>query len=294
MKNEISKYATVPEVLKNTPQWLLWRSEPRQKKKAKIPFTVTGHPYRPGESRGLASFEAALARLEQGGFDGLGFAFLASDPFTGIDLDWKDQPDTPKAALALVRRFASYAEWSPSGRGAHIIVRARLPEDARHRTTIHGISVEVYDNARYFTVTGAKLPQAPAGVTDAQAAIDRMYERLLRPAANAALPATIGRAPVDDDELLKRAFAASNGNLIRRLFNGDTHGYPSPSEADAALAALLAFYTGPDPNRLERLMWRSKLARPEKWASRRGGETWIRRTVEFAIKTQRRFWRRSA
>jgi putative DNA primase/helicase len=49
------------------------------------------------------------------------------------------------------------------------------------------------------------------------------------------------------DDLLERAFAAKNGDKLRRLFNGDTSGYDSGSEAALALCALLSFWTGPDP-----------------------------------------------
>ena len=294
MKSKLAKYGAVPVDLTDAAQWLVWRSVARKGKPAKVPFTAAGPPYRPGSERGLATFAEALARWERGGYDGLGFAFLANDPFVGIDLDWKHLPGegVPPVARAFVRRFGSYAELSPSGRGLHIIVRGRLPADARRRVDVMGVHVEVYDRDRYFTVTGERLPESAHSVTDAQGVLDAMYAKLLRrpprPSPNLHPPTNL-----DDDELLRRAFAARNGDRIRALYYGDTRGYPSRSEADAALAALLAFYTGPDPERLERLMWRSRLARPDKWNSKRAGQTWIQRTVRFAIKSQPRFYQGS-
>ena len=63
---------------------------------------------------------------------------------------------------------------------------------------------------------------------------------------------------------LERASAARNGDKFRRLFTaGDTSGYPSHSEADAALLCMLAYYTR-DPDQLLSLMRQSALARADK------------------------------
>ena len=51
--------------------------------------------------------------------------------------------------------------------------------------------------------------------------------------------------PVDnglsDSEVIQKALAASNGRRFSRLWNGDTSGYGSHSEADLALCGMLAF-----------------------------------------------------
>ena len=47
--------------------------------------------------------------------------------------------------------------------------------------------------------------------------------------------------------------AARNGADFDRLWHGDTAGYPSHSEADLALCYMLAFWTGRDPGRIDRL-----------------------------------------
>jgi len=62
-----------------------------------------------------------------------------------------------------------------------------------------------------------------------------------------------GLPSLSDAELLERMFAASNGNGVRRLWEGDTSGYASHSEAD--------------PERIDRLFRQSGLCR-EKWLSR--------------------------
>ena len=70
-----------------------------------------------------------------------------------------------------------------------------------------------------------------------------------------------------DDELLHRARAAANGAKFTSLFDhGDWkgQGYTSQSEADLALCAMLAFWTGPDPARVDALFRDSALYR-DKW-----------------------------
>lgn len=69
---------------------------------------------------------------------------------------------------------------------------------------------------------------------------------------------------IDDRELLDIMFAATNGDKARRLWGGDISGYPSASEADCALCEALAFFTGGDVGRIDRLFRQSGLYR-EKW-----------------------------
>jgi hypothetical protein len=64
--------------------------------------------------------------------------------------------------------------------------------------------------------------------------------------------------------VLARAFAAKNGDKVMALYRGDRTGYQSESEADQALLSALAFWTGPDPDQLDRLFRSSGLMR-DKW-----------------------------
>lgn len=72
---------------------------------------------------------------------------------------------------------------------------------------------------------------------------------------------------------------AENGAKFDRLWNGDTTEYASHSEADQALCNLLAFWTGGDPHRVERLFYESGLVR-DKWRDR---EDYRDRTIRKAI-----------
>ena len=86
---------------------------------------------------------------------------------------------------------------------------------------------------------------------------------------------------LDDQELLDRARAVRNGTEFSRLYDaGDWEGrYPSQSEADLALSCMLAFWTGRDAGRIDRLFRSSGLVRP-KWEERGDYRT---KTIDAAI-----------
>jgi hypothetical protein len=86
-----------------------------------------------------------------------------------------------------------------------------------------------------------------------------------RLAPNGSLSSPVG---LPDDDLIQIASHARNGEKFTRLWRGDTDGYPSHSEADAALMALLAFWTGRDEARMEALFSQSGLGQRDKWQSR--------------------------
>jgi primase-polymerase (primpol)-like protein len=96
--------------------------------------------------------------------------------------------------------------------------------------------------------------------------------------------ATAGPPPppnhdLDDDTLLERARSARNGDKFRRLYDeGNIDGYGSRSEADLALVGEIAFWTGPDPDRIDRLFRGSKLMR-DKWDR----DDYRERTIEKAL-----------
>ena len=72
-----------------------------------------------------------------------------------------------------------------------------------------------------------------------------------------------------DDDLLTWARNAKNGGKFTRLYDrGDASGYESASEADCVLLVLLAFWTGGDAARMQRLFDASALGKREKWTRR--------------------------
>lgn len=140
---------TIPKELTARSQWVVWRLEERDSKPTKVPYYTRDRKANPVDPATWLSFEAAWALYERGGFDGVGYVFSPDDPYCGVDLD-PELAETDRQTI--LQRFRSYTELSPSGQGQHIIVKATLSGGGRKRGPL-----EVYDRARYFTITGRRL-----------------------------------------------------------------------------------------------------------------------------------------
>ena len=160
---------SVPQAMRERPQWLLWRyrhfeGEPKPRK---VPHWASGRKRRGvqggvDDRRELVGFEPALAQLAQGRYDGLGFAFLPGDGLIGIDIDGAIDAETGEVSArcqAIIDACASYTEYSPSGRGVHIIV-----EGETKTFKDNSVGVEVFCGSQFFTVTGRRWPGAPEQV----------------------------------------------------------------------------------------------------------------------------------
>jgi hypothetical protein len=86
---------------------------------------------------------------------------------------------------------------------------------------------------------------------------------------------------LSDEQLLAIARSASNGEKFKLLESGQWEGdYPSQSEADLAYCNYLAFYTGGDAERMERLWRRSGLWRDK---SEHRPDNYVKPTIQKAI-----------
>jgi primase-polymerase (primpol)-like protein len=258
----VNRYA-IPSDLRARHQWVVWRREQREGKETKVPYRARAPELKASstDAHTWAPFEKAIAVLERGTADGIGFVFAEDDPFFGVDLDrCRDETgELNPAAAAIVDELDSYAEASPSGRGVHVIARGRL-EGGRCRRG----PVELYDRGRYFTITGSRLAGVPHSPMPRQRELDALRARLFPPPVWPSRPPGPRAVPESDQALLSRVFAAKNGPDVERLFHGDTRGYDSHSEADLALVSHLAFWTDGDPDRIDALFRASGLMR-EKW-----------------------------
>ncbi len=250
----------IPPELVEWEQWVVWRAEARDDRVTKV-------PYRPGAPQLRASVDdpTSWGTYHQArrvpGVDGIGFVFTAEDPYTGIDLDncISSSGMIHEAAAEIVKALGGYVEPSPSGRGLHIIVRAEHRGE-RHRTsdTPWGGVLEIYDRRRYFTISDRGVG-APS---DRQHELNRVVDELL-PATGKEVnrPGVRAAVALDDQELLDRMFASRRGADIRALYEGAGR---DPSAGDLALCNHLAFWFGPDPERIDRV-FRSSARMRNKW-----------------------------
>ncbi len=267
-------------------QWVLWRWEYREKW-TKPPRTVDGRLASSTDSSTWARFEDVATVYESGDFDGVGFVLEPALGFVGIDLDAVigDDGATHPEAQRIVREIGSYTEKSPSGRGLRIIARGALPDGWRN-TKKYPIRIEMYDTGRFLTITGHRL-ESPATIEERTAELAALHARVATVigSENNGRPSETPTIIPDDAELLDRARAARNGAKFSALWAGDTSAHGGDdSAADMALCSLLAFWTGRDTARMDRLFRQSGLMRA-KWDKRRGAtQTYGERTITAALR----------
>jgi putative DNA primase/helicase len=157
--------STIPDDLSERDQWVLWRKEERSGRTTKVPYQVGRRRASSTDPNTWTSFEAVSNEWlgAPDWYTGLGFVFSANDPFCGIDLDDSlDKMGNPKPwAQGIVERFSdTYIEISPSGAGLKIWVRGSVPANIGGAKVGDG-QIEIYDHARYFTVTALRFRRAP-------------------------------------------------------------------------------------------------------------------------------------
>lgn len=282
----------IPDELAERPQWICWRAEDRDGKTTKVPVDpTTGSFASTTDDRTWTTLEQALEYVVTGA-DGIGFVFTATDPLVGVDLDDCRDPETGKPlepAPSIIDQLDSFTEVSPSGTGYHVLLEGELP-DGRNR---HG-TLEMYDHARFFTVTADHVRGTPMSINERQEALEAVHEEFIVSEVSDGADTVEANPPVtesrqqslalEDEELLEKARYASNGEKFDRLWRGSTAGYDSQSEADMALCCLLAFWTGGDAARVDQLFRQSGLLR-DKWdeVHYSDGSTYGEKTVERAI-----------
>lgn len=163
-----TNFSAIPLELQELDQWVCWKLEERDGKPTKVPYQPNGRKAAANKPATWSTYDQVS---EADGFSGIGFVFSENDPYTGVDLDGcvADGALTEFAA-SVVRRLASYTEFSQSGRGIHIICRGELP------AAVKTDRIEMYDRGRFFVVTGAQPQGAHDTIEDAAAGLAELFK----------------------------------------------------------------------------------------------------------------------
>ncbi|MEY4951605.1 MAG: hypothetical protein RL299_29 [Pseudomonadota bacterium] len=191
----------IPQQLRDIPQWLVWRFVQKDpaKKPAKLPYYATTGQLRSGAQGGdddranLVDFETAMERAALSDYEGVGFAFLPGDGLIGIDLDGcfnTEDAERADRAAKIIRACASWAEYSPSGNGAHIIVRGQT-----ETFKSNALGIEVFCGSQFFTFTGRQLPGVPDAIADIDPGVLEKLRKTVRGSAPAPAPAAAYSPP---------------------------------------------------------------------------------------------------
>jgi RecA-family ATPase len=285
-----------PAELIALPQWVCWRYENRDGKPTKVPIDAKSNGRlrraKTNDPATWASHAEALAACERHPeLAGVGFCFAPDDGLTGIDLDHVIDPDTgelkPEATEILERFQGTYIEVSPSGTGLRLFCYGKPGRCGKNVGRVKWCEVYSHPSSRYLTVTGNHWSGSATAVTEQQEALNWLHGRFMVSTGQepvASKPGPSVALTLDDAALLDKARSAKNGAEFERLWSGDTSGHGGDdSAADLALCSLLAFWTGNDADRIDRLFRQSGLFRT-KWDSKRGeAGTYGQMTVDKAI-----------
>jgi putative DNA primase/helicase len=283
--------AAIPHELRELEQFLVWRwATTSAGKRTKQPVDPhTGDLASTTNPATWGSYEEAATAIETFDCPGIGFVFTRQDPYCGVDLDGCRGPQSGEIeewAKKIIGELDSYSEVSPSGAGVHIIAKGTLPPGGRKSGRF-----ECYDSGRFFTITGGRLEGTPYKIMERSEELRRLHRQVFGENERASNEHGEQRNGLSDHEIIARAMREANGGEFAKLWSGESNGHPSASEADLALCSQLAFWTGGEPEAMDRLFRQSGLFRP-KWDERHfaDGRTYGRATIEKALEGTRDFY----
>ncbi|MBF0680827.1 MAG: AAA family ATPase [Devosia sp.] len=265
--NEAPQFQDIPNELKTLRQWVVWKAITEDGRTTKQPLCPNAlYPANVTNPGDWGSFDDAVKAMNDNPsvVAGIGFVFTADDEYFGIDLDdeskvaSQDLVRRQKLVDQVMRNTTSYAEVSPSGKGIHIIARGRLSSDCRHRNV--RLQIEIYDQRRFFTMTG-NLIQARRSITDEQEAADKLSAAMGGDHSSASIgvdlePTTNGFRRLDmlDAEVIEFA----NDNIFGFLERYSFVNVKDWSEAHRDLLGDLDKVSG-DPEQVQRIVHSSPL-----------------------------------
>lgn len=265
-------------------QFLVYELRPKDNGKTdKVPVL----PASWGNRENLLTAEEALAESEKWSSThghGVGFVLTEDDPFFFLDMDnYRDGAGWQPLVGQLFNRLKGCAfEISSSGNGVHLFGTCAKP--INHSKKNIPLRLELYTADRFVALTG--LSAVGDAAQDCSASLSAVIAEFFTPQAKTACdwggdgPRQDWDGPADDEDLVRIACASTSARAafggsatFRQLWECDTDklgnvwppsddkGDFDRSSADMALAAHLAFWTGCDAPRMDRLMKSSGLTR---------------------------------
>lgn len=281
------RFEDIPYELKKLNQWVLWTYQEREGKLTKVPFQTDGTMALANARSTWSSFGAVEYVCREKGFEGIGFMFSKEDDYIGIDIDKcvDEKGNLTEFATDIIERLDSYTEFSPSGKGIHIIVKGKLPDYVKgtgKKSVKYGL--EIYQNGRYFTMTGNRENGNP--IHERTDELEEIFEEFftreeLEKHTNLIINDEIQNTE-DDSVTWERMFNSKSGTEIKAMFNGELIVNNDHSSTDLALCNHLAFWCDKDYIKMDRMFRQSNLYR-EKWDEYRGEQTYGEMTLINAI-----------
>ena len=263
--------------LKQMRIWFLWRwGTDKNGNPTKVPFAANGGETGTDDAHSSTwvTHDDAVAAAEK--YHAAGLGFKIPENYFFLDIDHRELSDP--LVQTLLTRFDSYTERSVSGGGIHIYGKCdftKLPTyidkkgkvrlDSQFYQKNSKIDLELYVGGitnRFAAYTGNIIENKP--LRECTSAVLTTLDKNMRRKEKTKYSANRDgdRADFDIACSLRKQ---KNGDKFKKLYDeGDFSDYGSQSEADAALCAIIAFRTGPDPDAIDAVFRGSALYR-DKW-----------------------------
>lgn len=302
--------------LKEQKLWLCWKyTTTKDGKTTKVPYGINGRQIGTNDKyiNSWSTYVEAKAAAAKFNFNGIGLVIPKGYFFLDIDKKELSDPFVEK----IISLMDCYTEVSPSGKGIHILGKCdfhKLPlENGKLSKEFYcknpHNNLELYIGGatnRYATFTGKVLVEKP--VAEQTSKVLTFLELYMKKAlftktdsansksksnifsTKAAAKGAMNKSPqatnittlepMADFEIVITARKAKNGAKFSALYDkGDISAFESQSNADQALCTMLAFYTGNNPELIDKLFRNSALYR-DKWER----EDYKSATINNAIK----------
>ena len=242
-------YENIPDILKQRPNWVAWgiRDAP-----PKSPFNPTSLlsgrplPAKAGVKETWSSYQNAVECVKRGLARGIGYEF--DESVYGVDLDHVIDENgtlTPQTQ-EIVGKLNSYAEISPSGTGLHIFVFAPGANITRHRKKDYFL--EIYNEGRYFTITGNVLYNARS-IEKRTVELQAIHDKFLlpEPSQNTVHASQSATAYNDSGQERFLRIGLERDKILKALWNGERRN-GNESADDIAFMNKLAYWCNADPD----------------------------------------------
>ncbi|AXI27279.1 DNA primase [Gemella sp. ND 6198] len=261
----------IPRELQELKQWCCYKlvSQKNTDKLSKLPINPeTKKGAKSNDSSTWLDYDTALLYADE--YDGVGFFF--TPPYVGIDIDSVNLEKIDTKTLEIINTLNSYTEISVSGKGLHIIIRGSIPGGVNRKGAL-----EMYQEARFFAMTGNILKGCPDDIYDRQQELEKIYKKYMEQPKIITNYGSQDKRIVNFNDLLK-----VKNVKFRKLYSGDFDEYPSQSEADLAFCSLVAYFTDGNAALIDEAVRASQLYR-EKWDKKHGSDTYGNLTIKKAL-----------